>query len=139
MSVLHPSHTPTPASCSSVISWYLFPVFCCTAVNLMPSLLCSQHLVSRSDNRSFAGPAALPMDLVQILSSVPVSLHFWASCVSKRQQYSTTSKTWALTTAPHSSQLQRLLITVAVSLGPGLWSAVFPKASTLDGALNDKN
>lgn len=139
MSVLCPSHTPTPAPCSSVTYWYLFPASSCTAVNLMLSLLCSRHLVSRSDNRFFICPAPLPVDLAQTLGLAPVSLQFWVSCVPERQQQSTTSKTWALTTAPHSSQLQRLLVTRAVSLDPRIWPARFPKASTLAGALNDKN
>lgn len=66
VSILHPSHTRPQL----LTPWYLFPASYLTAMNLIPSRLCSWQLVSRLDNRSFFGSAALPEGLAQILCLV---------------------------------------------------------------------
>lgn len=92
VSVLHASHTPAPTPGP----WGLLLEFAL-------GILCPD-LTSKT---SLALQLCLwvgPKSYASCESSV------WMSCVPTRLQYSATSKTWVLKTAPDSSRLQRLLL-----------------------------
>lgn len=128
VSILYPSHAPGPTSQSLVISSWLY----------------SCHPVSRPDNRTFFGPATLPVGLTQILCLIPVSPQFWVSCVPKRQQYSATRpglqrQPLTLPNCKSCTSTVSATVTPRPGVRPAVWPAWRSKASSLAGGFSDKN
>lgn len=130
-SLLLPSHTPAPTFHSLVIPWYMFPASCFASTNLMPSRLCSQHLVSRPDNGAFTGPWVLPKSYAWFRKSSVLG----EPCSQKATRPGFWRQSWLLPTCKGYSWT----VSAVGSPRPGTWLAWFPKASTLTAESNDKN